>query len=515
LKRAVYHIVLSLKAKSHDNHGLPATRGTCKEATVTLKPNNLHVYNTLVRDKVRFEPVAPPRVGIYVCGPTVYGDAHIGHAKSYISFDVIVRYLRHLGYGVTYVQNITDVGHLTDDADQGEDKVERKAKAERIHPMQLAEGYTRSYFEDMDRLNVLRPDISPRASGHIIEQIELVKRLLAAGHAYEAGGNVYFDVASWPAYGKLSGRAVEEMQSGTRVEVAADKRHPADFALWKKAEAGHIMQWPSPWGQGFPGWHLECSAMSMKYLGETFDIHGGGLENSFPHHEDEIAQAEAATGKPFAKYWLHNNMVTVGGQKMGKSLGNFITLKDAYKKWDPMVLRLFILQSHYRSPLDFSDEALGAAESGHERILIAMNAIRHALPSAPAGAADAAPVEELRRRFAEAMDDDFNTAGAVAVLFDVAREANRAVAAGAARGTLELLQAALDELGGGVLGLRLEAPGGGAEDATAGLVQLLIDQRNDARKSKNFAQADAIRKRLDEIGILLEDSPQGTKWRLK
>ena len=363
---------------------------------MALKPNNLHVYNTLVRDKVRFEPVAPPRVGIYVCGPTVYGDAHIGHAKSYVSFDVIVRYLRHLGYRVTYVQNITDVGHLTDDADQGEDKVERKAKAERIHPMQLAEGYTRSYFEDMDRLNVLRPDISPRASGHIIEQIELVKRLLAAGHAYEAGGNVYFDVASWPKYGKLSGRSVDQMQAGARVEVAADKRHPADFALWKRAEPGHIMQWPSPWGQGFPGWHLECSAMSMKYLGETFDIHGGGLENSFPHHEDEIAQAEAATGKPFAKYWLHNNMVTVGGQKMGKSLGNFITLKDAFEKWDPMVLRLFILQSHYRSPLDFSDEALGAAKSGYEKIAIAMKAILRTISNAPATLPNVGIVDELR-----------------------------------------------------------------------------------------------------------------------
>ncbi|MCX5655326.1 MAG: cysteine--tRNA ligase, partial [Planctomycetota bacterium] len=325
---------------------------------MALKPNNLHVYNTLTRSKERFEPLDPPHVGMYVCGPTVYGDAHIGHAKSYVSFDVIVRYLRYLGYNVRYVQNITDVGHLTDDADQGEDKVERKAKAERVHPMQIAQKFTWSYFEDMARLNVLKADIQPFASGHIIEQIELVKRLIAAGHAYEAAGNVYFDVASWPKYGKLSGRSVDEMVSGTRVETAADKRAPADFALWKRAEPGHIMQWPSPWGNGYPGWHLECSAMSMKYLGESFDIHGGGMENQFPHHEDEIAQAEAATGKPFVKYWLHNNMVTVNGQKMGKSLGNFITLKDAYQKWDPMVLRLFILQSHYRSPLDFSDEAL-------------------------------------------------------------------------------------------------------------------------------------------------------------
>ncbi|HUU31404.1 MAG TPA: cysteine--tRNA ligase, partial [Phycisphaerae bacterium] len=336
---------------------------------MTIRENNLLVYNTLSRTKERFEPLAPPHVGLYVCGPTVYGDAHLGHAKSYVSFDIIVRYLRYLGYQVTYVQNITDVGHLTDDADEGEDKVEKKAKAERVHPMQIAEHYARRYFEDMDRLNVLRPDISPHASGHIVEQIELVKRLIERGHAYAVDGSVYFDVASWPAYGKLSGRTVAEMQAGARVEVKGEKRHPADFALWKRAEPGHIMQWPSPWGVGYPGWHLECSAMSMKYLGDSFDIHGGGLENQFPHHEDEIAQAEAATGKPFVKYWLHNNMITVGGQKMGKSLGNFITLKeDAFRKWDPMVIRMFILQSHYRSPLDFSDEALGAAKDGLSRL---------------------------------------------------------------------------------------------------------------------------------------------------
>jgi len=573
---------------------------------VALKPNNLQVYNTLTRSKERFEPLDPPHVGMYVCGPTVYGDAHIGHAKSYVSFDVIVRYLRHLGYNVRYVQNITDVGHLTDDADQGEDKVERKARAEQVHPMQIAEKFTRSYFEDMDRLNLLRPDISPRASGHIIEQIELVRRLIAAGHAYEAGGNVYFDVASWPKYGKLSGRSVEEMVSGTRVETAADKRAPADFALWKRAEPGHIMQWPSPWGAGYPGWHLECSAMSMKYLGESFDIHGGGMENQFPHHEDEIAQAEAATGKPFVKYWLHNNMVTVGGQKMGKSLGNFITLKDAFKKWDPMVLRLFILQSHYRSPLDFSDEALGAAKEGYQRLVTAMKSLCRALgqgdlPSIDEAAYNRAKAEALtklleadaslsagesldsglaqminaakaealakrpqtdarlsagesldsglaqminavktailagapmtggpdlkvtelvsdaRRRFSTAMDDDFNTAGAIALLFDLAREANRVVAAGSAtRGTLETFATAMRELAGDVLGLSLESAGAGAtEGVTSALVQSMIDLRKEARAAKNFALADSIRKRLDEIGIVLEDTPEGTQWRFR
>jgi cysteinyl-tRNA synthetase len=494
-----------------------------------LKPNNLHVYNTLVRNKVKFEPLAPPHVGMYVCGPTVYGDAHIGHAKSYVSFDCVVRYLRHLGYQVTYVQNITDVGHLTDDADQGEDKVERKAKAERVHPMQIAQQFTWRYFEDMDRLNVLRADICPFASGHIIEQIELVKKLLARGHAYEAGGNVYFDVASWPNYGKLSGRSVDEMQAGARVEVAADKRHPADFALWKQAEPGHIMQWPSPWGQGYPGWHLECSAMSMKYLGETFDIHGGGLENQFPHHEDEIAQAEAATGQPFAKYWLHNNMVTVGGQKMGKSLGNFITLRDAFQKWDPMVLRLFILQSHYRSPLDFSDEALGAAKTGFERLTNTMLALEKAEVAAPFGEDPA--VEEYAkdacRRFDEALDDDFNTPVAISVIFDISREANRLLAAGSlGREPLGVLRAAFflfsNILGinyGGLQYSGVDSKKLGGESiysyAFKHSIDVLIRLRNRSREGKDFAQADLIRNMLDEQGIVLEDTPQGTKWRFK
>jgi len=506
---------------------------------VTLRPNNLRVYNTLVRDKVPFAPLDPPHVGMYVCGPTVYGDAHIGHAKSYVSFDVIVRYLRYLGYNVTYVQNITDVGHLTDDADQGEDKVEKKAKAERVHPMQVAEEFTRRYFEDMDRLNVLRPDISPRASGHIIEQIELVKRLLASGHAYEAGGSVYFDVSSWPKYGKLSGRNVEEMIAGARVAPEAGKRAPADFALWKRAEPGHIMQWPSPWGMGFPGWHLECSAMSMKYLGESFDIHGGGIENQFPHHDDEIAQSEAATGKPFVKYWLHNNMVTVGGQKMGKSLGNFITLKDAFAKWDPMVLRLFILQSHYRSPLDFSDEALGAAAEGFERIRSAVSILRknllqarlmrgleeaHGLDTEEArrrGTSDSElknTIEKYRSRFADAMDDDFNTPMALGVLFDLARETRRIVLENSddpeSIGQIELLYRGLGE---GVLGLAFEQQASIADrdELSRDFIRIIIGLRDEARAAKNFAQADVIRKRLDEIGIVLEDKPDKTEWRFK
>jgi cysteinyl-tRNA synthetase len=400
----------------------------------------------------------------------------------------------------------------------------------------------------MARLNVLKADIQPFASGHIIEQIELVKRLIAGGHAYEAGGNVYFDVASWPKYGKLSGRSVDEMLSGTRIESAADKRAPADFALWKRAEPGHIMQWPSPWGMGFPGWHLECSAMSMKYLGESFDIHGGGMENQFPHHEDEIAQAEAATGKPFVKYWLHNNMVTVGGQKMGKSLGNFITLRDAIGtrdqpgKWDPMVLRMFILQSHYRSPLDFSDEALQAAADGYGRLAKAVERLLLAMATAGPGDADPAvdsSVRKIRADFFEAMDDDFNTARAIGCLYALSRESYRSIDVDSTSkvhpvaqrapkqptsATLEIIRCAFQELSGEILGVSLLPTTAGktalsasrvSEASSDKLVSYLSQMRNEARAAKNFAQADAIRKRLDEIGILLEDTPEDTKWRFK
>ena len=350
----------------------------------------LQLYNSLTRRKEEFEPLEKGKVGIYVCGPTVYGHAHLGHAKSYVSFDLLVRYLRYLGYNVTYVQNITDVGHLTDDADEGDDKIAEAAKKEKKHPMALAEYYTRSFFEDMDALNCVRPDISPRASGHITEQIDLVKTLLEKGFAYEVNSSVYFDVSKFEDYGKLSGRKIEEMIAGARVEVSQEKKNPADFALWKKAEPNHIMQWPSPWGMGYPGWHLECSVMSMKYLGKTIDIHGGGLENQFPHHECEIAQSEAANGVQFVRYWVHNNMVTVDSQKMGKSLNNFITLKQAFsgahekltRSYGPLAIRQLILNSHYRSPLDFSDAALFAAQSGNNKITETVLALRKKMVSA-------------------------------------------------------------------------------------------------------------------------------------
>jgi len=490
----------------------------------------LKLYNSLTRNKDEFEPLEKGRVGIYVCGPTVYGHAHLGHAKSYVSFDVLVRYLRYLGYSVTYVQNITDVGHLTDNADEGEDKIVEAAKKEKKHPMALAEYYTRSYFEDMDKLNCVRPDISPRATGHIIEQIELVKTLLEKGYAYEVNGSVYFDVSKFEGYGKLSGRNVEEMLAGARVEVSPDKKAPVDFALWKKAEPNHIMQWPSPWGMGFPGWHLECSVMAMKYLGRTIDIHGGGLENQFPHHECEIAQAEAANDAQFVRYWLHNNMVTVDSQKMGKSLDNFITLKQAFsgaherltRSYDPLAIRQLILNSHYRSPLDFSDAALFAAQSGYKKITETVKAVRKRMKRAAEGEIDNKTAEELkqlREKFEAAMNDDLNTSVALSVIFDMVRLANGLLEdSNTTNGTLNAIDVLLDRLGGEVLGIvkdEYQQIATADEQMLDKLVSVLIEQRNQARKEKNFRAADAIRDKLDEIGIALEDMSDRTKWKRK
>jgi cysteinyl-tRNA synthetase len=490
----------------------------------------LQLYNSLTRKKEEFEPLQKGKVGIYVCGPTVYGHAHLGHAKSYVSFDVLVRYLRYLGYGVTYVQNITDVGHLTDDADEGEDKIGEAAKREKVHPMALAESYTRSYFEDMDKLNCVRPDISPRASGHIIEQIELVKILLEKDYAYEVNGSVYFNVSKFKDYGKLSGRNIEEMIAGARVEVSPDKKNPVDFALWKKAEPNHIMQWPSPWGNGYPGWHLECSVMSMKYLGATLDIHGGGLENQFPHHECEIAQSEAANGVQFVRYWLHNNMVTVDGQKMGKSLNNFITLKQAFsgtherltQSYEPLAIRQLILNSHYRKPLDFSDAALFAAQSGFRKITNTVIEVRKNLKSAPGGGVDMFIQKELdilKEKFEKAMNDDLNTSIALSVMFEFVRETQKLLEKdNTNKQTLEAIDDLFTKLGGDVLGIvKDEYPqSGGADDELMDkLVNVLIDQRNEARKVKDFAKADNLRNKLDEMGILLEDTPEKTTWRMK
>jgi len=490
----------------------------------------LKLHNSLTRRKEEFEPIKKGKVGMYVCGPTVYGHAHLGHAKSYVSFDVLVRYLRYLGYDVTYVQNITDVGHLLGETNEGEDRILVAAEREKKHPMAIAEFYARNFFDDMDKLNCLRPDISPRATGHIVEQIELVKLLLEKGYAYEANGSVYFDVSKFKDYGKLSGRNTEEMLAGARVEVSPDKKNPVDFALWKKAEPNHIMQWPSPWGMGFPGWHVECSVMAMKYLGKTIDIHGGGLDNKFPHHECEIAQSEAANDVQFVRYWLHNNMVTVDGQKMSRSLNNFINLKQAFsgaherltRSYEPMAIRQLVLNSHYRSPLDFSDAALFAAQSGFEKISRAVVDIRRKLSTAPSSQIDEqvkTHLEQLKEKFITAMDDDLNTSIALSVIFELVRLANELIEkVGVSAETLKAVDELLETLAGDVLGLVKESYGQTNEDAYYKLcstIEILLEQRNGARSRKDFETADAIRDKLSEMGVIIEDKPDQTIWRWK
>ncbi len=477
----------------------------------------LKVYNTLTRRKEEFVPLHPPFVGMYVCGPTVYDDPHLGHAKSYVSFDVIVRFLRAEGYKVRYVQNITDVGHLLGDEEDGEDKVQKRARIEKVEPVEIAQKYENHYFRDMDCLNCLRPNISCRATGHIPEMIEFVERLLEKRYAYVVDGNVYFDISRFKEYGKLSGRRVEDLIGEARVKAAPGKKHPADFALWKKADALHLMQWSSPWGRGYPGWHLECSVMSMKYIGDTLDIHGGGIDNQFPHHECEIAQSEAATGKQFVRYWLHNNMVTVNGQKMSKSLGNFITLDKLFVKYHPMTVRFFILQGHYRSPQDFSDEALDAAQKGFERLARTVIELREFLGN------ERNQVDQIKgqwsaykERFFEFMEDDFNTSGAISVLFDLARDVNGI----SQKSNIENLKSAeqlFTLLGEEILGLRFESflsreKSGGLEKE---LIEFLIESRRKFRDYKQWNLADEIRERLNNMGIILEDGKDGTKWRKK
>jgi cysteinyl-tRNA synthetase len=483
----------------------------------------LQLYNTLTRKKEPFIPIHEGRAGMYVCGPTVYGHAHIGHAKSYVSFDVINRYLRYIGYAVTYVQNITDVGHLVGDIDEGEDKVEKEARQQGISPWQIAQMYERSYWDDMDALNVVRPDISCRATGHILEQIDIIERLIEKGHAYEVNGSVYFSVASDSGYGKLSNRKTDDMEAGARVGVRDEKRSPFDFALWKRADATHLMQWPSPWGSGYPGWHVECSAMSMKYLGESFDIHGGGIENQFPHHECEIAQSECATGvKPFVKYWLHNNMVTVGGKKMGKSMGNASNLKGLFEKFDPLAIRFFILQSHYRSTLEFSEESISASQEGLTGMLETLRRLRGAIAGAPAGTSVDAEItraiETARASFEEAMNDDFNVPLAIGALFGLKTATNSAIARGVNdAASLQAIDTAFRQLGTDVLGIiPAEINAGGDDSGLAdGLAGIIIELRKDARARKDFAASDKIRDALAVIGVVLEDGKSGTTWKLK
>ena len=479
----------------------------------------LRVFNVLKREKVDFVPITPGKVNMYVCGPTVYDNSHLGHAKTYVSFDMIVRYLRFAGNDVLYVQNLTDVGHLLD---SGDDRIEKAARKSAVTPMQIVEKFARSYFEDMDALSVTRPDISPRASAHIPEQIEMIQALIEKGHAYESDGSVYFDVASWPEYGKLSNRRVEEQETGTRRLAGDGKRNAQDFALWKRAEPEHILRWNSPWGVGYPGWHIECSAMSRKYLGPTFDIHGGGIDNMFPHNECEIAQSEAANDAPFANYWLLVGSLTVNGEKMSKSLGNFTTIKDALKKYRPEVIRTFTYQAHYSSPIDYSDDALSGAQKGWDRLMMAVRLTRDKLRSAPAdGAGNAfqAVLDDARKKFIEAMDDDFNAPVAVATLQNLTGEVNKLLNGSepVGKATLEAIEKVYTDLGGQVLGIipAAEAASSVNVQREDGLIQLLIDLRKQARNEKQYARSDQIRDQLKSLGITLEDRTDGTFYRIE
>lgn len=474
---------------------------------------SLKIYNSLSRQKEEFVPVHEGEVNMYVCGPTVYDYPHIGHAKSYISFDIVVRYLRYLGYRVHYVQNITDVGHLLDD---GEDRILKGATREKRSPMELVEIYTRAYFEAMDELHVLRPDISPRATGHIPEQIEMVQALIEKGYAYESNGSVYFDIEKWPTYGVLSGRRVEDQQAGARLQVNDEKRHPADFALWKKAEPEHIMQWNSPWGKGYPGWHIECSAMSMKYLGETLDIHGGGMENQFPHHECEIAQSEAVTGKPFVRYWMHHNMVMVDGTKMGKSLGNFTTVRDALQRFSGEQIRFFILQTHYRSPVDFNDDSIAASSQGLERLVNTRDGLHRALETAQDGDVSEEiknVAESYKSLFEQEMSDDFNTPAAIGQLFNFSREINSRLVQDLSKESIRVLYDSFVAMAGDVLAILPEEK---SESIAADpLIDLLIDVRKELRAQKNWQLSDVVRDKLTELGILLKDDKEGSHWSYK
>ena len=484
------------------------------------------LYNTLTRRKERFEPLTEGRVGMYVCGPTVYGDPHLGHARPAVTFDLLFRYLRSLGYKVRYVRNITDVGHLEHDADEGEDKIAKKARLEELEPMEVAHHYTERYHRAMDELNVITPSIEPCASGHIIEQIAFVQRILDAGFAYISNGSVYFDVEKYNEkyrYGRLSGRNLDEIVLGTReLDGQSDKHHPYDFALWKKASPEHIMRWPSPWSDGFPGWHMECSAMSTKYLGDRFDIHGGGMDLMFPHHECEIAQSTAALGHDSARYWVHNNMITINGQKMGKSLGNFITLEELFtgshrlltQAYSPMTIRFFVLQAHYRSTLDFSNEALQAAEKGLDRLMKGYETLAKIQPAA----ASTLHPEELETRCAEAMADDLNSPMVISALFDWVRLINQA-ADGKEQLTaddIEQLKTVFRRYAFDILGLKEEkSAAAGGRDRITPLVEMLLDERLKARAAKDWAASDRIRDGLQAAGIRVKDRKDGTNWELE
>ena len=496
----------------------------------------LEIYNSLTRFKETFKPLNEGHVGMYVCGPTVYGDAHLGHARPAITFDILYRYLQYLGYKVRYVRNITDVGHLEHDADEGEDKIAKKARLEQLEPMEVVQFYTNRYHRDMAALNVLPPSIEPHASGHIIEQIAFVQKILDRGYAYVSNGSVYMDVEKYAKdypYGKLSGRNLNDIVTETReLDGQDEKKHSYDFALWKKAAPEHIMHWPSPWSEGFPGWHMECSTMGTKYLGEQFDIHGGGLDLIFPHHEAEIAQSCAALGHESVHYWMHNNMITIAGKKMGKSYNNFITLEQFFsgnhpllsKPFGPMVIRFFILQAHYRSTVDFSSEALEAAEKGLQRMQEAYARLLKIKPSAettPSLLGEGRGEASLRQRCAEAMDDDLNTPFVIAALFDSAKAINTVH-----DGKATISEADLKELKEvwktyaiDILGLRLEEEGsslqggdGGRLHAFHSAIDLLLNIRLQAKQNKDWATSDRIRNELTALGFQIKDTKDGFEW---
>ncbi|MBN2805458.1 MAG: cysteine--tRNA ligase [Prolixibacteraceae bacterium] len=486
----------------------------------------LLIYNTLSKKKELFVPFTPGFVGLYVCGPTVYGDAHLGHSRPAITFDLVNRYLQHLGYKVRYVRNITDVGHLVADADEGDDKIGRKARVEQLEPMEVVQKYTNSYRRNMTQLNVLPPSIEPTATGHIIEQIEVVRKVLEKGYAYESNGSIYFDVEKYSHdyhYGKLSGRNLDDMLSNTReLEGQEEKHSGADFAIWKKAQPEHLMHWPSPWSEGFPGWHTECIAMSTKYLGETFDIHGGGMDLMFPHHEAEIAQSCATLGHDSVRYWMHNNMITINGQKMGKSLGNFILLDEFFsgthplldQAYSPMVIRFFMLQAQYRSTLDFSNEALKAAEKGLERLMKAVEL----LDILPVSTNSTVDVASLDKACYEAMNDDFNSPIVVANLFDGVRMIN-AINDGKESidaDDLVKLKKLYHDFVFDILGLQQpETAVASQQGILNGVVELLLNLRMEAKANKDWATSDRIRNELTALGFEIKDKKDGFEWTLK
>lgn len=485
----------------------------------------LFVFNTLNRKKENFIPLNPPFAGLYVCGPTVYGDPHLGHARPAITFDVLFRYLIHLGYKVRYVRNITDVGHLENDADEGEDKIQKKARLEELEPMEIVQYYTDRYHDYMDKLNVRRPSIEPRASGHIIEQLDMIDKIIKNGFAYEVNGSIYFDVEKYHKkfnYGKLSGRVLDDLYNNTRdLDGQGEKKKSFDFALWKKALPTHIMRWPSKWGLGFPGWHLECSVMSTKYLGETFDIHGGGMDLLFPHHECEIAQSVAANGQDAVKYWMHNNMITINGQKMGKSLGNFINLDELFtgnhklleQAYAPMTIRFFILQAHYRGTLDFSNEALKAAEKGLAKLMELCKQLDKIQP----GEATTVDISKIEADLYSSLNDDLNTAALIAAIFENSKYINRLVSKQdtITVGDLEKLKKLINTFVFDILGLSDSASNETSSEVLSNVVELLLAERFEAKKRKDFATCDRIRDKLAEAGILVKDTKEGYEWSIK